>query len=93
MVSTPSLARELQGRGFKRLLRWSRGVDHELFSPKAQISLDLPRPIFLYAGRLAIEKNLDASYLSICLAQKSLSAMAQQEPRSKLNFLRRIFWV
>lgn len=66
MVSTPSLARELQGRGFKRLLRWSRGVDHELFSPKAQISLDLPRPIFLYAGRLAIEKNLEA-FLSLDL--------------------------
>lgn len=60
MVSTPSLARELDARGFRRLLRWSRGVDHEVFNPRAKIPLDLPRPIFLYAGRLAVEKNLEA---------------------------------
>jgi len=60
MVSTPSLARELDARGFRRLLRWSRGVDHGVFSPGAAISLDFPRPIFLCAGRLAVEKNVEA---------------------------------
>jgi len=60
MVSTPSLARHLDGRGFRRLLRWSRGVDHTLFSPKKAAPLDLPRPIFLYAGRVSVEKNLEA---------------------------------
>lgn len=60
MVSTPSLARELDARGFRRLLRWSRGVDPALFSPGAATALDFPRPIFLYAGRLAVEKNLEA---------------------------------
>ncbi|WBK02095.1 glycosyltransferase family 1 protein [Methylocystis parvus OBBP] len=60
MVSTPSLAQELDARGFRRLLRWSRGVDHGVFNPDARIALDLPRPIFLYAGRLAVEKNLEA---------------------------------
>ncbi len=60
MVSTPSLARELGQRGFARLMQWSRGVDTGVFAPAHRIVLDLPRPIFLYAGRLAPEKNLDA---------------------------------
>lgn len=65
MVSTPRLARELKARGFHRPMIWSRGVDHELFRPRPAI-LDLPRPIFLYAGRLAVEKNLEA-FLSLDL--------------------------
>ena len=59
MVSTQRLARELQARGFRRTMIWSRGVDHELFRPRPSV-LDLPRPIFLYAGRVAIEKNIEA---------------------------------
>jgi glycosyltransferase involved in cell wall biosynthesis len=38
---------------------WSRGVDTELFRPRADKVLDLPMPIFLYVGRLAVEKNVD----------------------------------
>ncbi|WP_034994156.1 glycosyltransferase family 4 protein [Beijerinckia mobilis] len=60
MVATPSLARELEQRGFRRPLLWSRGVDHLRFHPDKACPLDLPRPIFLYAGRLAPEKNLPA---------------------------------
>ncbi len=73
MVSTESLARELSGRGFKRLMRWSRGVDHALFHPGAAIPLDFPRPLFLYAGRLAVEKNLEA-FLSLDLPGSKLVA-------------------
>ncbi len=60
MVSTPSLARELGAKGFERLMQWSRGVDHVTFNPSKRTAWDLPKPIFLYAGRLAPEKNLDA---------------------------------
>lgn len=60
MVATPSLAAELSARGFARLMRWSRGVDPIRFDPAKRAACDLPRPIFLYAGRLAPEKNLDA---------------------------------
>jgi len=60
MVATQSIARELTGRGFRRLLRWSRGVDHAVFRPSARVKLDFPGPIFLYAGRLAVEKNIEA---------------------------------
>ncbi len=60
MVSTPSLARELAERGFTRLMHWSRGVDLAAFDPARRVASDLPKPVFLYAGRLAPEKNLDA---------------------------------
>jgi glycosyltransferase involved in cell wall biosynthesis len=66
MVSTPSLLAELQGRGFRNLCMWSRGVDTELFHPARAIQLDLPRPIFINVGRVAVEKNLDA-FLSLDL--------------------------
>jgi glycosyltransferase involved in cell wall biosynthesis len=65
MVSTPSLQRELAGQGFGNLKLWSRGVDLERFRPRggdglAALDLELPRPVFLYVGRLAVEKNVEA---------------------------------
>ncbi|MEO8667975.1 MAG: glycosyltransferase family 1 protein [Bauldia sp.] len=61
MVSTDSLERDLAARGFRHLMRWSRGVDGELFHPRPDAAEpDLPRPIFLYVGRVAVEKNLGA---------------------------------
>ena len=41
-------------------MHWSRGVDHRQFTPAKAEAFDLPRPIFLYAGRLAPEKNVEA---------------------------------
>ena len=66
MVSTPSLAAELSRRGFRNLGMWTRGVDTDLFAPDRARQLDLPRPIFLTAGRIAVEKNL-AAFLSLDL--------------------------
>jgi glycosyltransferase involved in cell wall biosynthesis len=66
MVSTPSLERELAGRGFANLLRWTRGVDTQLFRPRGQSVLDCKGPVFLTVARLAIEKNLEA-FLSLDL--------------------------
>ncbi len=60
LVAAPSLAAELKQRGFDKVRQWTRGVDTELFSPNRQKILDLPRPIFLYVGRVAVEKNLPA---------------------------------
>lgn len=61
MVSSPSLENLLAGRGFQNLMRWSRGVDETLFRPRSENVLDaLPRPIFLFVGRLAVEKNVEA---------------------------------
>jgi glycosyltransferase involved in cell wall biosynthesis len=50
----------LTRRGFARVEVWSRGVDHQLFRPRATSVLNLPRPIFLCVGRVAVEKNLNA---------------------------------
>lgn len=66
MAATPSLAAELTGRGFRNTMLWPRGVDTELFRPRADADLGLPRPVFLCVGRLAIEKNLEA-FLSLDL--------------------------
>jgi len=66
MVATDSLRRELAERGFRRLGYWTRGVDTDLFRPDEPAKLDLPRPIFMTMGRVAVEKNLEA-FLSLDL--------------------------
>jgi len=60
MVATASLKQELAARGFRKLGFWTRGVDTGLFRPDQPVDLDLPRPIFLTVGRVAVEKNLEA---------------------------------
>lgn len=59
MVATKSLESDLEARGFKNLRLWSRGVDTDLFKPGDKTWLDLPRPVFLYVGRVAIEKSVE----------------------------------
>jgi glycosyltransferase involved in cell wall biosynthesis len=66
MVATASLKQELSARGFRKLGFWTRGVDTDLFSPDQPVTLDLPRPIFMTMGRVAVEKNIDA-FLSLDL--------------------------
>ena len=60
MTATPSLEQELRGKGYRRLVRWSRGVDTALFHPRPKSFLQDPRPIFMFTGRVAIEKNIEA---------------------------------
>jgi glycosyltransferase involved in cell wall biosynthesis len=60
MVATQSIESELIERGFGNISRWTRGVDLELFHPGERAPLDLPRPIHLYVGRVAVEKNIGA---------------------------------
>jgi glycosyltransferase involved in cell wall biosynthesis len=64
MVATESLREDLAARGFQRIRPWSRGVDLSLFRPglrtEAPEFADLPRPIFLCVGRVAVEKNIRA---------------------------------
>jgi glycosyltransferase involved in cell wall biosynthesis len=64
MVATPTMRDELSGHGFRNISSWSRGVDTEVFHPRRadepDIFADLPKPIFLYVGRVAVEKNIEA---------------------------------
>jgi glycosyltransferase involved in cell wall biosynthesis len=66
MISTPSLAAELTRRNFRNLGMWTRGVDATVFRPENPAVFDLPRPIFITVGRIAVEKNLEA-FLSLDL--------------------------
>lgn len=63
MVATRSLARELAEQGLTQTMMWERGVDHALFredrAPLAALE-GFPRPIQLYVGRVAVEKNIEA---------------------------------
>jgi glycosyltransferase involved in cell wall biosynthesis len=63
MTATPTLAAELAARGLPQTRQWSRGVDLSLFSPDTkplEALASLPRPIQLYVGRVAVEKNIEA---------------------------------
>jgi glycosyltransferase involved in cell wall biosynthesis len=66
MVATQSVESELIERGFVNISRWTRGVDLELFRPDERATLDLQRPIHLYVGRVAVEKNIGA-FLALTL--------------------------
>ncbi len=67
MVATPSMRKELEDQGFTNVVSWTRGVDTDLFHPSRRIEagdaddpfVDLPRPIFLNVGRIAVEKNIE----------------------------------
>jgi len=58
MVSTPTLARELEGQGFERVMPWTRGVDTELYRPRPVRHFG-EGPVFLYVGRIAAEKSIE----------------------------------
>ena len=60
MVPTDTMIERLKQQRFEKLAFWSRGVDGELFRPRSKSFLSAPRPIYLYAGRVAPEKNIDA---------------------------------
>jgi glycosyltransferase involved in cell wall biosynthesis len=86
MVSTTSLMNQLRGRGFQNLSIWTRGVDADFFAPHRAIPLDLPRPIFLTTGRIAVEKNLEA-FLSLDLpGSKVVIGEGPQEAELRQRF-------
>ncbi len=60
MVATPSLKQELETYGFQNLRIWARGVDVVQFRPVPDAVLPFARPIWLYVGRVAVEKNVEA---------------------------------
>ena len=60
MVATSALARELAARGLNRTVPWSRGVDTELFRPDRRRLSQPDRPVMVYVGRVAVEKNIEA---------------------------------
>ena len=60
LVVAQSIRDELSARGFRNLVPWSRGVDITAFRPQPRVAEEGERPIWLCAGRVAIEKNIKA---------------------------------
>lgn len=60
LAPTPVVKRDLESWGFANVRVWSRGVDHRIFYPRKVNRLRTAPPIFLYVGRVAVEKNIEA---------------------------------
>ena len=60
MAPTEVVRRDLESYGFRKVVTWSRGVDLEVFKPQHGRRLKSEPPIFLYVGRVAVEKNIEA---------------------------------
>lgn len=90
LVATASLMEELEAQRIRNLVPWSRGVDTDLFRPRND-RLFGDGPVFLYVGRVAVEKNLEA-FLGLDLPGKKV--IVGGGPRLKLlkaNFPDAIF--
>ncbi|MGI5189822.1 glycosyltransferase family 4 protein [Promicromonospora sp. CA-289599] len=71
LVTTPTMRAQLTRWRISNVTPWSLGVDTEQFHPRRRAATadpgrgrgvygDLPGPVFLYVGRLAVEKNVQA---------------------------------
>lgn len=66
LVPTESQKQLLKKHGFRHVKVWGRGVDTTIFNRQAPKQLDYPKPIMVYMGRTAVEKNIEA-FLSLDL--------------------------
>lgn len=92
LAPSPSIQQELMQKGFRRVQLWGRGVDTELFHPDKREALPFPGPIYLYVGRLAIEKNV-TDFLSADLGPGTKLVVGDRPAREQLkqNFPSAVF--
>jgi glycosyltransferase involved in cell wall biosynthesis len=97
MVPTPTVRRDLDARGFRNLVLWSRGVDVAVFNPapagdNPRDFLKETRPIFLYVGRVAVEKNVEA-FLALDLpGTKWVVGEGPALPELKRKYGKDVYW-
>jgi glycosyltransferase involved in cell wall biosynthesis len=60
MVPTPAIKALIEGHGFTQVVLWGRGVNTDLFHPGRRRELEGEKPILMYMGRVAVEKNIRA---------------------------------
>ncbi len=85
LVATETVRQQLADQGFENIIPWTRGVDTSLFKPREQAAAvpeldDLPRPLQLYVGRVAVEKTSKPSSKVPCPAPNLWSVMALRPP-------------
>lgn len=89
MVATETVRRQLADQGLSRHAPWARGVDLTCFTPDAPappLFAHLPRPIQLYVGRIAVEKNIEAFLQSDHPGSKVLVGDGPELSRLKARF-------
>ncbi len=92
LAPTQVVVDDLHRYGFTNVALWARGVDTNVFYPRPTNILNTENPIYLYVGRVAIEKNIDA-FLQLDLKGSKwvvgegpeLARLKQQYP--EVNFL------
>jgi glycosyltransferase involved in cell wall biosynthesis len=60
MAPTPTVERELRDHGLANVSLWTRGVDLDVFTARKPLFEDARHPVFLYVGRVSVEKNIQA---------------------------------
>lgn len=86
LAPTPAIVDDLRLRGFTRARLWSRGVNLQAFSPDGPRLARGQGPVFLYVGRLAIEKQAH-KFLELDLpGEKWVAGTGPEEARLKTRF-------
>lgn len=97
MVPTPTVKRDLEDWGVRNVVLWSRGVDVDIFNPmpggdNPRHFLKETRPIFLYVGRVAVEKNVEA-FLKLDLpGTKWVVGAGPALARLKAKYCNDVYW-
>ena len=92
MAPTLVVKRDLEAWGFRNVVLWSRGVDLDIFRPMKVDRLKTEPPIFLYVGRVAVEKNIDAFLGWTCPARNGSRARGPRSPASAHAIRASISW-
>lgn len=87
LAPTQRVTDELRARGIVRAMTWCRGVDTTMFRPIASdLFAGLPRPVHLYAGRIAREKNIEAFVEAKVPGSKVVVGDGPERRRLERNF-------
>lgn len=94
LVATESVAAQLRGQGLTQTRPWSRGVDLAQFRPDVappEAFRGFARPIQLYVGRVAVEKNIEAFLAAEHLGTKVVVGDGPALARLKSEFPAAVF--
>ncbi|MDO5623087.1 MAG: glycosyltransferase family 1 protein [Pseudomonadota bacterium] len=86
LAPTPAIVDDLRARGFTQARLWSRGVNLQAFSPAGERLSRDASPVFLYVGRLAVEKQVH-KFLALDLpGEKWVAGTGPEEARLKAQY-------